>query len=123
MEQEKLEEYENVGDYLFQVSYSDLNLDLRKEARDGGLAIKALVEEVRRLQETSVDTVSELAVGDEVVSLLDYMELRKGMKGKVVRIAPTAEYPVEVKFDGVQFMYLTNGVLGLKRNELGKVNG
>jgi hypothetical protein len=68
------------------------------------------------------DTVSELAIGDEVVSLIDYIDLARGMVGKVVGTSKGGRYPIEVQFEGTKFLYLKNGILGLKRDELAKVH-
>ena len=84
-------------------------------------AILKYVEELQEVVKVGPDVVSGLEVGDEVFSMIDYMEVRRGMVGKVVGVRKTAEYPIEVEFEGVQFLYLKNGVVGFKRDELGKV--
>jgi hypothetical protein len=68
-----------------------------------------------------LDLSSELALGDEVEVLINYLEIERGMRGKVIRLCPTYEYPVEVEFEGLKLFYLKNSVVGFKREELGKV--
>jgi hypothetical protein len=85
--------------------------------------LEELEGQVAALPEKVLDISSELAVGDEVVTLIDYKEARRGTTGKVVRLCPTYEYPVEVEFEGLSLFFLKDSVIGYKRDELGKVSG
>jgi hypothetical protein len=124
MEQDKINEYLQLSKDLAQCADDKISIAYWG-SRHASQAIAELVSEVQRLQEENEklpDVVSELAIGDEVSSMIDYMEVRRGMVGKVVGLKPKAEYPVEVQFEGIKFLYLKNGVVGFKRDELGKVS-
>lgn len=84
-------------------------------------AVLDRLEELERKTAGTVDLDSELKVGDTVVSLIGYLEMRPGTQGKVVAIKPQAAYPIEVQFAGIKFLYLKDGLIGFNRNELGKV--
>lgn len=69
-----------------------------------------------------VDLTTDLKVGDEVVSLIEYMGLEKGARGVVKLILDRQSYPVDVQFPkGTTKGYTPDDVLGFDRNELGKV--
>lgn len=113
MDQEKLDEFEGIAEYMFNASKSETFVDLRKEALDAALAIQALVAEVRGT-EASPDTETVLAVGDKVKTLIRYNNYAEGLEGVVSAIKPQYEYPIEVSFNGV--------IVGYERHELGKIN-
>lgn len=82
--------------------------------------LEELEGRIAALPEKVLDVSSELAVGDEVEALIDYVDVKRGMTGKVARLRPSEEYPIEVQFEGT-FFYSTTGVVAFKRYELGKV--
>lgn len=61
-----------------------------------------------------VDNVSNLKIGDEVETLIDYAYHNKGSNG-VVQNIDQSEYPIRVKFVG------HHHPVGYKRHELGKL--
>lgn len=71
-----------------------------------------LLEEKAEVEE--VDNVSDLKVGDQVKTLIDYSFIKTGALGVVETILPE-EYPVKVRFKGHAYS------VGYKRFELGKV--
>lgn len=71
-----------------------------------------LLEEKAEVEE--VDNTSDLKVGDQVKTLIDYSFIKTGALGTVETILPE-EYPVKVRFKGHAYP------VGYKRFELGKV--
>lgn len=93
---------------------------LRREADD---VADELLKLAQGLEEGSALT-EDLKVGDRVESLIDYLDVRRGMKGTVERLLddePSSEFDYKVKLDdGDTFISVTNWLL-FKRNELRKL--
>ncbi len=81
--------------------------------------LEGYVEDLEETVATVPDTKSELVVGDEVITLINYRNTAEGTRGIVETILSAeidgGEYPYRIRFEGEKY------AIGFNRSELGKV--
>lgn len=82
--------------------------------RDDLTLILDRLEELEADAKPEPDTLSDLKVGDKVVTLVDVLTISEGVEGVVKDIVPD-EYCIKVKFPGTKY------TTGFRRSELSKV--